>query len=400
VNIFRRLSTSRLLALCAAVMALGLAIVAVAGAVGSDPKPPPPAKLADAIHTALVAPPVQGVTADVEFSNNLVGASGFEGVSPLIAGAKGRVWWTDDERFRLELTGPSGDAQIVVDKRDVWAYDGSGTVYRGTLPAEKAGKTDDAKAHHGVPTVAEIEAKLQKALKDVAVAGPDPGVEAGQPAYSVRVTPRDPGGLLGGVGLAWDAVRGTPLRVGVYARGNDTPVLEIKATDISYGPVDAAAFAIQPPPGVKVVDVAGKDKADHGAGHETKQKPKLSDVAFDVKAPAELAGRPRTELHAVRFGDQLGAVAVYGEGLDSLVVIERPEQVKDASTAPNARNGWDHGGDHHGQVELPSIDVGGVQGQVLATPLGSGVQWTAGGVTYVVAGSQPRSVTEAAARGL
>jgi outer membrane lipoprotein-sorting protein len=396
LNFLRRLPTYRLLALCAAVVALGLAVVAVAGAVGSDPQPPQPKPLAEAIHDALAAPPVEGVTARVEFKNNLVDANGFEGISPLIAGAKGRLWWSRDDHFRLELQGSSGDAQVMVNGQDWWAYDASSnTVYRGTLPADKA----DAKQHdQGVPTVAEIEAKLQKAMKDVAVSGPDPGVEAGQPAYSVRVTPKDNGGLLGGAALAWDAVRGTPLRVGVYARGRDAPVLELSATDVQYGPIDPSAFDVQPPPSAKVSNVA-TGKTEHGndpAGKET--APKLSEVPFTVVAPDTLAGRPRTDLHAAQLGDNVGAVAVYGQGLDSIVVIERPD-----AKGSGAAAGKDNGSSHHGggpQVELPTTDVNGAQARVLDTPLGSAVEWTQGGVSFVVAGSVPRSVAEAAARGV
>lgn len=374
-------------------MALGLCVVAVAGAVGSDPRAPDAKPLAAAIHDALAAPPVDGVTARIEFKNNLVDANGFEGISPLIAGAKGRLWWSSDQRFRLELQGGSGDSQIVVDGQDFWAYDGSSnTVYRGTIPA---GKGTEKKHEQGVPTVAEIEQKLRKLMKDVAVAGPEPGVEANQPAYSVRLTPKDRGGLLGGAALAWDAVRGTPLRVGVYARGREAPVLELRATDVQYGPVDASAFAIEPPAGAKVNEV--DTRSGSRSGTETERKPKLSDVPFDVAAPSALAGRDRSELHAARFGDKLGAVAVYGEGLDALVVVERPEQK--AAPKAQAKSGWDHHGGG-GQVELPTIDVNGAQAQVLETPLGSAVQWTKDGVTYVVAGSVARSVVEAAARGL
>ena len=58
---------------------------------------------------------------------------------------------------------------------------------------------------------------------------------AGHPAYSVRISPKASGGLFGGAELAWDAARGIPLRFGLYARNNSTPVLELAATNISYG---------------------------------------------------------------------------------------------------------------------------------------------------------------------
>src|SRR5437868_3967071 len=54
----------------------------------------------------------------------------------------------------------------------------------------------------------------------------------------------------------WEACSGTPLRAAVYARGASLPVLELRVTDISFGPVPDSVFAISPPPGTKVTDIA------------------------------------------------------------------------------------------------------------------------------------------------
>jgi hypothetical protein len=239
-----------------------------------------------------------------------------------------------------------------------------------------------------VPTVARIERRLRRVLRYVAVAGPDPGVEAGQPSYSVRVSPRRNGGLLGAVGFAWDAARGTPLRVGLYARGNDSPVAELRATDVEYGPVDASAFDIAPPPNAEVTDVTSGRKPHSRRA----RRARLRDLAFQVAAPARLAGKRRTDVHAIGSGDRAGAAIVYGKGLGAIVVVERPYVPSDK--APRA------GDDDHAQVKLPTTDVNGAQATVIDTPLGGALQWTRGGVTYVVAASAPRSVLEAAARGL
>src|SRR5205085_828469 len=79
------------------------------------------------------------------------------------------------------------------------------------------------------------------------ISGPTPGNIAGQPAYTVRIAPGEPGGLLGAVELAWDAARGLPLRFAVYARGNNDPVLELTTTEISYGPVDTSSRSARSP---------------------------------------------------------------------------------------------------------------------------------------------------------
>ena len=53
----------------------------------------------------------------------------------------------------------------------------------------------------------------------------------------MRIAPKDDGGLLGAGELAWDAVKGVPLRAAVYAQDAAEPVLELAATDVSFGRV-------------------------------------------------------------------------------------------------------------------------------------------------------------------
>ena len=47
-----------------------------------------------------------------------------------------------------------------------------------------------------------------------------------------------------------------PLRIGIYAQGQSSPVLQLKVTDISYGAVSGSVFSIKPPSGDKVVRIA------------------------------------------------------------------------------------------------------------------------------------------------
>jgi outer membrane lipoprotein-sorting protein len=371
MKLFRRLPLARLLAFVSAVTAVAVvSVVGIAAAVGGNPQPPPAKGLAEAVHDAVVAPPVQGVTARIEFKNNLVDAGAFEGVSPLISGASGRLWWTANH-FRLELQGNSGDAQIVADDKSFWVYDGqSNTVYRGSIPADKKAP---AEKQHGVPTVAEIQTKLTKVLSYAGIAGPDPGVEGGQPSYSVKVTPKQHGGLVGAVGLAWDATHGIPLRVGVYPKGASTPVLELKATDVQFGAVDPSAFNVSPPASAKVVDLRQPGKDGKG-GASTSYTPSVT----------VLAGRKLSEARKTTDG----TFAVYGEGLDSIVVITHK-----GGAASNSK------GDHQ-KIQLGTANINGTTASVLETPLGTVLQWDKDGVTTIVAGSVTRDVAESAARGL
>ena len=158
--------------------------------------------------------------------------------------------------MRLELQSDNGDAQIVVNGNAFWVSDPSShTVYEGTLPAQHGAANTDS-ASHSLPTVAQIQSDLNQLMAHADVSSAAPGDVAGQAAYTVTISPKHAAGLLGSAQVAWDAVRGVPLRVAVYARGNPTPVLELKATNISYGAVPASNFTISPPAGSKIVKIS------------------------------------------------------------------------------------------------------------------------------------------------
>ena len=67
---------------------------------------------------------------------------------------------------------------------------------------------------------------------------------AGQPAYTVRVSPKESGSLIGGAELSWDAVHGVPLRAALYSSTSTSPVIELAASEVSYGPVASSVFEL------------------------------------------------------------------------------------------------------------------------------------------------------------
>ena len=96
MNILRRLPLSRLLLLCALVVAIGVSATALAFALGSGPTPPPK-PLPEAVHDALTAPAVEGVSASVKLTDHLLegaslageqGEAGQLAASPLLSGVQ------------------------------------------------------------------------------------------------------------------------------------------------------------------------------------------------------------------------------------------------------------------------------------------------------------------------
>jgi outer membrane lipoprotein-sorting protein len=406
----RTASTRQLAVILGAIAALALTAAIAQGALTGSATPPGPKALANAVLDAFNAPEPDGLQAKIHFTNRLLPSGSLPGgaASPLAAGADGRLWVQKSGKFRLELQSDAGDAQIVSDGKTVTVYDASSnTVYRATLPK---GATDAATPNDHADEKLTL-AKIQKALDELAktwtVSGADPTATAGQPSYTVKISPKDDGGLLGAAQAAWDAVTGAPLRAAVYAQGQSDPVLELAATDVSYGAVADSDVNVTPPAGAKVNDLTPKDQGsgasadsyvDPGkahAGHEKTQSLAAVQGALDFKlaAPDTLAGLPRKAVRLVSLDGDQGALAVYGKGFGAIAVLAH--KVKPADAAPSNGKG---GGDR--ALSLPAINIDGATGSELATALGTVVTFERDGVAYVVAGSVPPVAAENAARGL
>jgi outer membrane lipoprotein-sorting protein len=398
----RTASTRRLLATIGGVIALVAAGTAIAVA-ASGPGPVPPHKaLAPAIHQALAAPQVKGISARISFTNHLIDSSDLQGADPILSGATGRLWLAD-HRLRLELQSDNGDAQVVVNNGKFWAYDPtSKTAYEGSLPADRADKADRQTSSQ-IPSVAQIQTRLTRLAQHLNLTGAIPGDVAGQAAYTVRISPKHDGGLLGAGEVAWDAVRGVPLKIAVFARNQSSPVLELKATDISYGNVPASDFNVSPPNGAKVVKVATPashaDRMHRAKGAKSARHAEASGVTavaaklpFRLAAPKSLDGLTRRSVTLLDWGGTPAALVSYGQNLGGVAVIE---QVAKPGQTPQANQGGDQRG-----LSLPKVSINGATGQELDTALGTMIRFTRGGVAYTVIGSVPASAAELAARAL
>jgi len=388
VKLLRTLPTSRLIALVVgvAIVLVGGGAIAVAarGGAGSKPSPEP---LANAIHDALAAPAPAGLSGHVTFTNKLFPSGALTGNvgSALMSGAGGR-FWANDTGGRIELQSDAGDVQLTWNKTKATVYDASSnTAYTFDLPQRQ-----DSGGPATPPSLDRIAAFLAELGKHWNVSGATPDSIGGQPAYDVRISPSHDGGLLGSAELAWDAVHGVPLKLAVYAQGASSPVLALEVQDISFGPVSASDIDVAPPSGATIVDLS---QGGVSGGTPSGRSAPVTGLAavqaaapFAVVAPDSLVGLPRRVISLVG-GDSKAVVAVYGQGLGAVLVIERKQQ-----SAQNSGGG--------AMDALPTVALDGVTAHELATHLGTIVTWDRGGVSYVLAGSVPPAAAEAAARAL
>jgi outer membrane lipoprotein-sorting protein len=397
MKFLRTVSTRRLLALIAGVVVAVGGGTAIALAASSSGPVPPPKPLASAVHDALSGTggnQIKGITARISFTNHLIDSSSIQGVDPILSGATGRLWLAPG-KLRLELQSDSGqDAQVVVSNGSFWVYDpGSNTAYRGKLPSDGKHRSGSDK----IPSVAQIQADLQRLARSVNLTGAIPGDVAGRAAYSVRVSPRHDGGLLGAAQFAWDAARGVPLKFAIYARGQNSPVIELKATNISYGDVPASHFTASPPSGAKIetVTLPMGDHSTSGGMHGRHEVRGVAAVAkrlpFKLTAPHRLVGLPRRSVSLVSWGSTPAALVTYGQNLGGIAVIEQ--------AAKAGSNGRMQGGPAGG-LNLPTVSINGATGHELDTALGSVVTFTRNGVGYTVLGSVPAAAADLAARAL
>ncbi len=371
MTFLRRVSTRRLIAICALALTMVIGATAVAFATSGGGPKPPAKPLANAVHDALEAPSVPGISAEVHFTNNLIDASSLEGKDPLLAGADGRLWYSPSGggKLRLELQAEEGgnDSQVLIEGRHFRIYDGtSETVYEGTLPEEEMGGKEGAAGE--VPSVGKIQSKIDEAGKHVELSGAMPSDVAGQATYTLSAAPSHDGGLLGRVELAWDAANGIPLRAAVYSSESSSPVLQLEATEVSFESIGESVFEISPPAEAKVVDLSPEEVEgpQHGKATEVVGTKAVGEaVDFPLAAPQSLAGLPQSEVRAIEVDGKTAALVTYGKGLGGIAVIESKSEGESGATAGE-----------EGGLGLPKIAIGNVKGEELDTALGSALSFS------------------------
>ena len=358
MNILRRLPLSRLLLLCALVVAIGVSITAIALALGTGQKPP--AKpLAQAVHDALAAPPVEGLSANIKLTNNLLEGASLAGEhgsgvtsNPLITGASGRLWVAKDGRARLELDNEKGDTNVVWDGTTVTVYDAAeNKVYRYT--PKQSSSTAGSGEHGETPSVAKVEEGDLEAPRARHRLGSDPG-ERGGPAGLHRPGradgKRQPDRWRRAVlrRQHWRAAARRRVQLEELGiRSSNSP-----RTALSYGPVSDSVFQISPPPGAKVetVELEKPSGGDHPAGGEAPE------------------------------------VTMNGHGITAVQVLKAKSS----------------GGSSTSSLEgLPKVKLAnGVSASELRTALGTVLTFERAGARYVVAGALDPSAVEAVAGNL
>ena len=215
------------------------------------------------------------------------------------------------------------------------------------------------------PTPAEVDSMLAELAPTSKVTQGTPVRYAGREAYVMTLRPKDEGTTLVDHGrVLIDSGTFLPLELALYAQGSPDPVFswreEPRKPEMRTEPK-------------KVETVAEAQKL----------------VNFEI---GELASPPGgRELRGVYLKGSDCVVLTYGSGWGTVVLAQGPQ--RDGASVSRSETA---GGD----TTLPKVDLGGGEATELSTPVGTGLRWNAGGVSYALAGSVPAPELERAAREL
>ncbi|MGH8890580.1 MAG: LolA family protein [Acidothermaceae bacterium] len=245
-------------------------------------------------------------------------------LSNLVTGAHTmRVWYAGQQNQRLALLGQLSETDVIRHGTDLWSYSST---------TRKVTHTTLQKADEPLPqpggTGGVVGALTPQQAADKALAAIDPttAVEvdrtarvAGRAAYQLLVTPKDSRSLIGSVRIALDSKTSVPLRVQVFARGANSPAIQVGFTDVSFNVPDASVFQFVPPAGSTVVQ--GNPWSSNENPNAKVMPPRIKGTAPNGSAPGT-APVPGTAPGTASA--KAGSPTVLGKGWTAVAVVKEP----------------------------------------------------------------------------
>ena len=317
-----------------------------------------------------------------------------------------RIWHGGPDKVRSEVQGENSDQLFVKNGSEVRAYDGATNTLRTGEKPEPEGRPEEAASPEKID---EILAEISPTSNLQARA---PVKFAGRWAYPLTLEPKDKNlTLVERAEALVDAEAFVPLSFELYAEGTAEPVVRYEASDFEVGPIPDKRFQLEPPPGATVEQMEepgnGEERGEDGG--ENREPQRVASVAEAQEAVGfpvrQLANAPGgRELAEIRVAGSDGVIQTYGEGWGSVVLVQKPDREPESADQPQEDSGREANGEDDGrdeQLQVPTVDLGGgVEAKEISTPIGTGLSWSANGVSYSLVGSVPAAELEEAARGL
>ena len=396
------------------ILILGLLLVAALAAVlvaaQARAQSAPPAELTEEeLLSRITAAPENApdfdATVTVEQTlvpEGLLGASQGDG-----AGNSGprsaRLWYGGPDKIRAEVQGENGDQLFVKNGSEVRAYDGATNTLRTGEKPEPEGRPEEAASPE----------EINEVLAEIS---PTSVLQTGQPvrfadrwAYPLTLEPRDKSlTLVERAEALVDAEAFVPLSFELYAEDTAEPVVRYEASAFEVGSVPDGRFQFETPPGATVEPMEESGNDEERGEREDREPSRVASVAEaqeSVTFPvAQLAAAPGgRDLTEARVLGSDGVALTYGSGWGSVVLVQKPEREPESAAESREDSSDPEANDRDGRgerLQVPTVDLGGVEAKEISTPIGTGLSWSANGVSYSLVGSVPAAELEEAARGL
>lgn len=222
-------------------------------------------------------PDVQGLTGTIQLTSNLgipdlssiTGVTGRGGFDPttFLAGTHKAEVAASSAGFKATYPTSLSEDWVIANRQEIWTWQSQGQkITHATLPPKTPEAPGTAQANEqasGVKTPDQVAQDLLNKLQPTtAVTQLPPTTVAGQSAYQLQLTPKDPTpkdpthSLVDHVTIAVDAVKYMPLQVEVFAKGASSPALSFGFSSVDYAVPSASTFTYTPPSGSKVTEKA------------------------------------------------------------------------------------------------------------------------------------------------
>jgi outer membrane lipoprotein-sorting protein len=168
------------------------------------------------------------------------------------------------QKSRIALLDTMSEYDLVHNGTQIWLYDSSqNSVEHATLTGKP-----DAKAREKGDELRAPLTPQQAAQQLLAALSPSTNISvdgtqsvAGRAAYTLVLTPKQHGSLIGKVTIAVDYHNGAPLRVAVYPAGSGTAAFDLGFKTVSFSAPGDAQFNFKAPKGATVRELAGQARS-------------------------------------------------------------------------------------------------------------------------------------------
>lgn len=294
----------------------GLAATGVLKARASSPATLPtttPAALVTAVQQAKISGFSGTVVSQLSLGlpelPNVPGVGDATSFAALLSGSHTlEVWFGGLDKQRIALIGATDEVDLFRDGPEVWQWSSEDrTALHYRLPARPASAPRYGAALP-IPTSAPsftpvaLGKRLLHALDpSTVVTLDDEQTVAGRSAYDLVLTPRSARTKVGSVHIAVDGQTKVPLGVQIYARGTQSPAVDIAFTSVRFAPQPDRNFTFSPPEDATVRQLARPSPSVPAAaqadGVATARRPKVS--GSDWSSVLEL---PASSSLSVQFG--------------------------------------------------------------------------------------------------